>query len=781
MLDAITSLIGQLFYNLTGILFLLMDVLQGLFRSFAGVGTVYYGQWTDVNPDKITGANTGLEQETGIVYYLLTSQLVKNIFLSIALLAIFLIIVFMVMAFIKNSYVDKPKSWKDIVSSAIKGLTNFIFIPVCCLLGVWLGNILLNAIDGATSTGGALSVSRKIFLASAYNANSIREGNNHKYGSTIEKSEAEEIQALCDHVFGSGKYVVEIPSSDVEGQGSPDLEYYANIVDQCFGADWQNAKNPIPIWTRVANFGGGAIGAKANVAAWYDTFEFNYLLLVAGGIFTMSVLVNLTYGMVKRMFILLMLFVISPALCAMYPLDDGKAVGSLKGDFVKNTISAYGAVAGMNLFFSFSPLIENINLSGMFGTRFGLAMNNFFLNDIIHILLLICGLYVVNDFVNMISGYIGAGNALSDGKSLRGNVKGAVKKYAGGAIKKTTGAFNAIKKANAAKLEGGSSSYWWKSMGASTLDGIKGIGTNITTQALGLDVQKDILDKWQGAEYAGIKEAKQIKAGKYNEAKVQKIFRGRVLDGAGSVRSDVGLGTTVDAIMDSFRDPVFELMKGDSRFGFYGTKGKDWSKVGAENKAIETIATLFAERNTAVQSAETFRTAHQTDLDLFFTALPNDVAQNAIKTGNQIDASAALPDLISYYMSSAGGSLSQAAATTEANSLLATANEYLRNHLSQVRSVESEMLPYVGQHLDDITDAGLKAFFSTEFGKVKTELATTTLHQTTEVARKGSVTRTVEEMVTEFHDLAEDVAKIIDTTEELTKIGKKIEFEKGKK
>ena len=91
-------------------------------------------------------------------------------------LGLFLLIIFTVMAFIKNAYSSKQKNWKEIIGNSIKGLANFIFLPVCCLLGVWAGNILLNAIDGATSTGGATLMSRKLFLAAAYDANKYRRG-----------------------------------------------------------------------------------------------------------------------------------------------------------------------------------------------------------------------------------------------------------------------------------------------------------------------------------------------------------------------------------------------------------------------------------------------------------------------------------------------------------------------------------------------------------------------------------------------------------------------------
>ena len=183
------------------------------------------------------------------------------------------------------------------------------------------------------------------------------------------------------------------------------------------------------------------------------------------------VMANVTYGMIKRMFILMMLFVISPALCAMYPLDDGAAVKSWSGDVKKNILSAYGAVAGMNLFFSFMPVIQNINisLSGNASLADWTGVSN-----ILQLIILICGLFCVNDFINMISGYIGAGNAFGDGKSLRASTKGAIQKQ----TKKVGNVAGAFARANAAGSVGGAKA-WFGSMAKSTTGGVQ--------KSLGLD------------------------------------------------------------------------------------------------------------------------------------------------------------------------------------------------------------------------------------------------------------------------------------------------------
>lgn len=455
MVDAILGLVGTLLYPLFSIVFVIISLLQSLFYSFAGIGdNIQYGSTYSGNGETgmgfipITGSSSdGGKYTTGIVYFLLNSNLIKNIFISIAVLALFLIIIFSTLAALKSIYSEKPKSWRDIITNAVKGLTSFIILPVCCLLGVWVGNILLQAVAGATSQGGTMYLDRQLFLSCSYSANIYRINT-----FTDSKGDEDKQNAAYDSIMATIKYYDltnvyggEVNATNEDGSEMQDedgntiknlknlkrgqnSEYYAQIVDQMYGL------NRIPIHNHITV----GVGVTAH-HGYYQLWNINYLLLIVGGIFMMYVLINVTYGMVKRLFILMMLFVISPAVCAMYPLDEGNAVKSWTGDVRKNITSAYGAVAGMNLFFCFAPVIKNINFAtGVVGAYFA---DWLFLSEIIQLILLICGLFCVNEFISLITNYFGLGNAFADGKSLRASATGALKNYGGKAVKRVGGAF----------------------------------------------------------------------------------------------------------------------------------------------------------------------------------------------------------------------------------------------------------------------------------------------------------------------------------------------------
>lgn len=424
MIDWILGIIGTIFYPLFCVILLFLDGIQSIFYAFAGIGGVEIGDWTR-NGNMLSTSEQGIDADGGIVYFLFQHELVKNMLISIMLLAIFLIIIFTVMAFIKNVYAAKQKGWKEIVGNAIKGLANFIFIPVCCLLGVWLGNILLQAINGATSSGGSTQMSRKLFIASAYNANVFRMGNFTK----LTHSDVTDFAGGCEILSGpdAGKKYTEVYEikNHSNQDGSIDsvyYDYYADVIDKIHSETDAS----------LVQFAG--IGT---VAKFYATYAINYLVLVVGGVFMLYVLCSLAFAMVRRMFILLTLFIISPGICAMYPLDEGKAVGKWKDEFIKQVLSAYGAVAGLNIFFSLIPLIDQIHLGGW--------ANGVLVDELIQIFILVSGLLVVKELISLISGFVGGEDAYSKGASLMSSTRSAMKKYGGGTVNKVTGAFASAK------------------------------------------------------------------------------------------------------------------------------------------------------------------------------------------------------------------------------------------------------------------------------------------------------------------------------------------------
>lgn len=412
--QTIFSIIGSLLYPIFSVFFYVIDVIQNIFYSFAGLGMVTFGGRNfGIGGTTVDNSGGGEDTQNGIIYYLFRTETAKNILISMAILGVFLLIIFTVLAFIKNMYAAKQKRWQEIISSSIKGLINFLFLPVCCLLGVIAGNVLLQALNEATASSSDITIGRQLFVTSAYNGNVFRDQWNEN------ADDVANLQALYKETFGR----------DLNLQNVNDPSVYAEYLDEIF-----KSKN------------GPEISSWWSVNGWYHLWNINYLMIAAGGVFLLFALIKISFGALKRLFMLVLLFVISPAVCSLYPLDDGSAVGKWRGKFIEQFFSVYGAVIGMNLFFDLVPLINSIQFSGISDVL-----------GLVPLLVTIAGLYMVNDFINLITSLIpGAGNAYNEGSSLAGNVKRRVlqgTKAAGKGIRKVEGAFARAVGAGSARKE----------------------------------------------------------------------------------------------------------------------------------------------------------------------------------------------------------------------------------------------------------------------------------------------------------------------------------------
>ncbi len=606
--DIIFGIIGTLLYSLFAVFFSFIDGLFDIFKAFAGVGPMRFGGAignTGVPGVDISAGNSGELTDTGIVYYLLQQSVVKNLIVSIALLGLFLLIIFTVMAFIKNAYAAKQKTWQEILSNALKGLANFVILPVGCLFGVWASNILLNAIDGATSgSGSSLTMAGRLFKAAAYDANEVRQG----------ESKLEEAHQLClefaaDNDVGFS-YTVPLPSSATEEQLEDYKTYIADKIDELYATDACDSSN---------------IGNPIDVSKFYQLASINYLVLLVGGIFMCYVLVSLAYGMIRRMFFVLILFVISPGLCSMYPLDEGKATGQWKSDFQKNVISAYGAIAGMNLFYAILPLVLQIRLVGAAGE----VLNAMGITELI---ILVSGLMLVKEFISKISGYIGADNAFADGAALRSGVKSKIKEQT-----KKTGAFvmGAASIVSSYRDGKGNRSYQKKLKEQDWLNKNPGkTAEDYKNSRLGARIKNSravqgISERLQSAGTAIGNKATQIKD-KFGSSKLGTAIKsagsnvggalgtaGRKVKNAGGWVSDrvknvAGEGTVLGDVIGSIKGSVKRIGITDKFLGGFGLSKEDRDKY---NEKIEKEEKEEYKKNKAAAEREKLKTDQKAMVD----------------------------------------------------------------------------------------------------------------------------------------------------------------------
>jgi len=402
----IAQAVSMLLYGVQMGLFLLIDCVNAIFRSIAGLD-VYY-----VN---------GVQTEGDIVYSLLQNPVVTSVFTSVLVASIFLLFVTTFIAIFKTEFdMSKSNAKGPIIARAFKSILYFACVPIICILGVYISNVFLRTFDAATSQGAA-SMSSQVFAAAAYDSNRAR--NDSSFANRVKQSgilvtinanstQAEVAQAI-DDAFRSNEKARGIDSGDNTSTKPIVIE-----------ADWQGHMQGF-VWSQAGIFGSYTINVNSFsinnpmlVYYFYDLLGYNYLIGYLASFMVAMLLLTLIIGVIQRIFELVILFVVSPAFVATMPLDEGARFGKWKDAFVKRTLSAYGPVIGINLLFMVLAFVQDIDIfdPNMF------AIGGLF-NSIVQCLFIIVGLLAVKDFSAMISELVGSNDALSQGESKKDAVK----------------------------------------------------------------------------------------------------------------------------------------------------------------------------------------------------------------------------------------------------------------------------------------------------------------------------------------------------------------------
>ena len=144
LLGGALNIIPQLFYLLSMALLSIIDVFQLLFRKLAGLDTYYVdgsAQTGDIISDFLGGILFG------------GYPILSSVFLGLIILGVILLFLSTIVAIIRNEYTtEKAENSKSkIIGKAFKSIIYFAIIPVVCIFGVYLANIVLMAVDSATS------------------------------------------------------------------------------------------------------------------------------------------------------------------------------------------------------------------------------------------------------------------------------------------------------------------------------------------------------------------------------------------------------------------------------------------------------------------------------------------------------------------------------------------------------------------------------------------------------------------------------------------------------
>lgn len=415
-------IIGLILYGLQIGLFYIIDAIQMVFRRVAGLD-VYY--------------SNGVEQEGDIVFSLLQDPTVQATFISILVAGVFLLFITTFIAVLKTEFDEKDNAKAPVFKSALKAIAYFAIVPIVCMLGIYVSNVVLKMLDGATSRD-AESFSSSIFTAAAYDANRARQDadfakycyNNHKWipgMNNLAAYDQERVASLIDQAF-RGNYVPVVADSGTNtsapalatGDGVQNYEIMYN------GTKLASASVVINrgLTSGTLTFSTFSQTNYELVYYFYNPLSYNYIIGWVASIAIAGILLNLLLGVIMRIFELCILFVLSPAAVALMPLDGGDRYKSWRGMFVKRVFSAYGPILGLNLVFMVLTLIKNIQFFPPGGVG-GLY------NSLIYIVIMFAALASIRSLVDLVTELVGQGDALKQGQSMAKDTKALATKTIG--------------------------------------------------------------------------------------------------------------------------------------------------------------------------------------------------------------------------------------------------------------------------------------------------------------------------------------------------------------
>ena len=484
------DLIPKVMYLLYASLACVLDVFQLLFRKLAGLD-VYYIDGQQQTGDIVLGFITGILgiRSDGFEYSVLST-----VFWAFIIFGIIICFVSTIIAIVKSHYSYDEKSAKgpmQYVYTAGKAVINMVAVPIIVVLGLFLSQGILTALDSITSitsasvvglygegteqdeNGNTISAAEQYLQSSTTNTGETTYvyydifgyASDIFYGVGLEDIVGEvsgqdqlaliaaKNQTFSGSLFRVAAYnanrVRTSKSTNMSGfldgeifnngafEGSPtsnQVETAAEMVDTAFA-------NNLHLKERMAlnnNLNGGWVStsyftnylcpfvdtfSKFNVGAvwyYYDLWSFNFIVGFGGCIVCVTLFINIILGLISRIFMMLGLFLVAPPLFGLAPLDGGKAGKGWREKFMAQALMAYGAVVGMNLFFIIMPYVNQIDF-------FNIPIADYFVN----ILVIIVGFVMIKQFIETLSGFIGAADANKQGDTINKEVGSTIGKAVG--------------------------------------------------------------------------------------------------------------------------------------------------------------------------------------------------------------------------------------------------------------------------------------------------------------------------------------------------------------
>ncbi len=395
----------------------IMEILVGivfgyiLYFLFIGIGFIIsfaqklFNIAAGLEPISIDSQIYGGSDNPDMVIGLMRNDTINKVFFTILGVCLVLLVIFTIIAVIKTEFSLKYTSKAPIISRALTSLANFFIIPIMFLVGITATSGLLRVVSGVWESGTPNSLTYKCFEVGSKAANRARNdtkfaqyliggdwigqvttsgggssgggggtlsgtpnlGDLYESSSSVSAAEnfqdhnpfatlseievADFIDKIFENSFGSeANFLLGIEMKDFN------YEKQCERADDNLYVDWHTALMGYPnLNERISIY-----NIKA-VNYFYEFMNFNYILALGAAIVVAWNMLGICILLFKRVFEMLIIFLLSPIMTAVAPLDNGNAEKKLRGEFMKRLFSVIGPVFAYNLFFIIIGIFSEIN------------------------------------------------------------------------------------------------------------------------------------------------------------------------------------------------------------------------------------------------------------------------------------------------------------------------------------------------------------------------------------------------------------------------------------
>ena len=464
---ALLSFIPKTFYQLLTPVYAVIDAIQWIMRKIAGLDTIYkFNGQTNVQGDIV--------MQFMNMIFTGSSPVLSNIFWSMIILGVLMLILTTMIAVVRSEYTAtdaKSASKGKIIGNSLKALASFAIVPIVCFFGMFLCNVILQALDKVST--GSTSVTQSTINTTYFKSERTTSGdetyNNYTFFGFTVPTTTTPISGL---VFKAAAYSanrarindsfynkmlnndkISANGAFTQNKGTDSNSAYQNcwLMDEAFANCFQLKSRAYidraPFKTehmfRVTLNAGVMIVENSLIAAgythfdknntalvwyYYDLWSFDYIIALGALVIITVLLLYLVFGLIKRIFELTILFLVAAPIASLMPLDGGNALKKWREKFVAKTIGVYGPIVGLNLFFVILALLQSLELTGIA-----------IIDKIVNLLFTIAGLAMVKDFTKMLSEIIGGEDTMGAGADKAKEIGATAAK-----VGKTAAAFTGV-------------------------------------------------------------------------------------------------------------------------------------------------------------------------------------------------------------------------------------------------------------------------------------------------------------------------------------------------